>query len=467
MNSTLNHDQLSASACADYDAAPLLPRSPRTIAESGLDASQITELCAKLLLTRGRKRSLRDLAGLIHLPPSVVSEVLAYMRVERLVELTAHSGVEADAEFQLSDAGRAFAREALGHCQYVGPAPVTLAAYCERVAAHSMRHVAIDAAYVRRSFQSLELAPAIVDQLGAAMNSGRAILIHGPAGTGKTFLAEHLALLQPGTIAVPYALTVGGEIIQVFDPLVHEPAGDALPPRSTLMRADRDERWVCCRRPVVIVGGELTLPMLDLQFDATTGYYQAPPHMKANGGLFVVDDLGRQMVAPQDLMNRWIVPLDRQRDYLSLHTGFRFTVPFDLTVVFSTNLRPDELADEAFLRRFGYKIPLGALDRDRYHRIFEAACDAMGVTFDAAALAWLLRERHKREGRELFACYPRDLVERVRDFSIYEGTTARLSPETLARAWQAYFFAPDNNGRTSSAGAGDRAPEHSTEGEQP
>jgi energy-coupling factor transporter ATP-binding protein EcfA2 len=273
--------------------------------------------------------------------------------------------------------------------------------------------------------------------VGAAMNSGRAILIYGPAGSGKTYLAEHLAALQPGNIPVPHAISVGGEIIQVFDPLIHEPVAGA--GAGGLIRSSSDERWRWCRRPVVIAGGELTLQTLDLQFDPATRYYQAPPHLKANGGVFVVDDLGRQLVSPRDLMNRWIVPLDRNRDYLSLHTGFKFSVPFDMTVMFSTNLTPSDIADEAFLRRFGYKVHLGPMDLASYRRVFEQACRGMEVAFDPAGFDWLIEHRHAREGRLLLACYPRDLVGRVRDFAAYDGSTPRATVEALARAWTTYF----------------------------
>jgi energy-coupling factor transporter ATP-binding protein EcfA2 len=428
----------------DTAGQPQLPRAPRSIDETGLARDLLADLAAKYLFRRGRS-SLRNVADLFRLPPSVTGEILGFLRAERFVVLIGNAGLELDAEFQLTESGWRFASEAMARSQYAGPAPVSLGAYCERVASHSLRHQKVDATYVRRVFGGMVIAPEIIDELGAAMNSGRAVLIYGPGGAGKTHLAEHLRSLQPGHIPVPYAITVGGEIIQVFDPLIHEPVAAPEDAGRNLVRSDRDVRWQWCGRPLVIAGGELTLQMLDLQFDPATRYYQAPPHIKANGGIFVVDDLGRQLVAARDLMNRWTVPLDRSVDYLSLHTGFKFAIPFEMKVIFSTNLRPADIADESFLRRFGYKIRLGALDQASYRRIFEMACEELGVAFDSGGFEWLVQARHRRERRPLLACYPRDLIGRVRDFALYEGKPARAVTVALARAWSAYFTTRDRS----------------------
>jgi len=263
--------------------------------------------------------------------------------------------------------------------------------------------------------------------------------LYGPAGAGKTFIVEKLGRLLSGDVFVPYALLVGDQVIQIFDPLVHEAVSASTEDRVQLIRSDAyDTRWVLCRRPMVLAGGELTLPMLDLQFDETSRFYSAPPQLKANNGLFVVDDLGRQLVSAHDLMNRWIVPLDRRVDYLALHTGEKFLVPFDVIVVFSTNLQPAQLADDAFLRRLGYKIQLGALDEEQYRAICRQVCTSIGLRYSDTAIDHLLA-RFKQEARPLLACTPRDLLAQARDQSRYSGASAELTTELLSWAWRNYF----------------------------
>ena len=296
-------------------------------------------------------------------------------------------------------------------------------------------------AALARSLGDVVIRPEVRDQLGAAMNSRRAIMLYGPPGAGKTFLCERMARLLSGNIAVPYAIEVAGEIIRLFDPLVHRPArAAAAGHRPAIDNRDRpDPRWVLCERPVVITGGELTLEMLDLVFDPRAGYYQAPPHFKANNGLFLVDDLGRQLVTPRQLLNRWILPMEHRVDYLMLRNGSKFQIPFDTLLFFSTNLQPAEVADEAFLRRIGYKIFVGEMTLDDYRRIVQGVCVDYGVPYDEAAFELLVNDYHRRHGRPLFACYPRDLIGQMADYAAYHGRRAELTPQSLDWAWHNYF----------------------------
>ncbi|SIP86326.1 hypothetical protein SAMN05421829_1012 [Aromatoleum tolulyticum] len=428
----------SSARVIPFDEPAGFPRAPRTLEETGLPTLFLVELAAKLLFVRGQMR-LTEIAQQLQLPANVLESLLAFMRAERICEVMRRGETDGDILYELTDAGRARATEYLGRCKYAGVAPVSLAAYVAQVERQSVTKMHVTREDVNEAFRGLIINPEVRDQLGAAMGSGRAMFLYGPAGAGKTYLAERLALLLEGNIAVPHAILVDGEIIQVFDPLIHTPVEDDHRPAvlDNLMRPDL--RWVRCRRPVAITGGELTMRMLDLDYDASTGFYQAPPHVKANNGLFVVDDLGRQLVKPEQLMNRWIVPMDRHHDYLALHSGTKFTLPFDVVLVFSTNLMPSEVADPAFLRRLGYKIHIGPMNEDEYRNIFTRVCEERGVPFDETAFQKLLNEYHKVHGQPLLACYPRDIINQIADLARYRGEPARLTPEVLHWAWHNYF----------------------------
>jgi predicted ATPase with chaperone activity len=302
------------------------------------------------------------------------------------------------------------------------------------------------------AFDGIVVNPQVLEQLGAAMNSGRAVFLHGQAGSGKTYLAERLRDLLTGAIAVPHALMVDGEVIPFYDPVQHRPAGlCALPGFGIDVGIDRgnapDLRWVRdVRRPALLAGGELTLDMLDLRFDAHTRLYQAPPHLKSNNGIFVIDDLGRQRCAPDALMNRWIVPMDRNVDYLTLHTGHTFQVPFDLIVVFSSNFVPQRLSDGAFLRRLGYKIEVPPATEFEYAQLFRQACVAIGLEFDTGTFAQafdFLLTCHREHGVPLLACYPRDLLRQLHDLARYDDRPPTLNASALSWAWANYFGTTD------------------------
>lgn len=428
-----------------------LPPSPRTVEETGLDFLFLTELLCKILFLRGRI-SLADISAHVKLPIRVLEAILDFMRAEHLCELASRGDNSASTFFQLSDTGRLRAGDYLRRSQYAGPAPVNLDAYAAQVERQSIRDVRYTREIMAAGFDGIVIQDKVLDQLGAAMNSGRAIFIYGQPGSGKTYIAESLTRLLCDAVAIPYALAVDNEVIQIFDPHVHqlmpqEPAFTHQLERKQML----DTRWLACQRPMAMSGGELTLATLELDFDAGTRTYQAPPHVKANNGLFVVDDLGRQMVSPQDLMNRWIGPLDRHRDFLSLHTGYKFQIPFDVIVVFSSNQDPAGLTDEAFLRRLGYKIHIGPLNEDQYRAVFRQVCAEWSIPFSETALQHLLHQHHYKEQRPLLACYPRDLLGQVKDLALYESRAPELTAETLDWAWHNYFTPHQQGAATTPA----------------
>ena len=436
-NSELKVVGRAESSAAKNHGNALLPAAPRSLEETGLNEQLLIELVAKVVYLRG-SLSLIELAQQLRLSATIVERICEFMRGERIVELLRRGATNGDATYGLTEHGRSRATEFLRKCRYAGPAPVTLESYAAQVRRQSFADMRVTHADVEKAYRHLVIRPELRDLVGSAMNSGKPMFLYGPSGSGKTFLAESLMRLIHGTIYVPYALVVDGEIIQVFDPIIHRPVESAAVPSGIDNRQRADGRWVACQRPVAISGGELTLDMLNLHYDRMSGFYQAPAHVKANNGLYIIDDLGRQIVRPEELMNRWIVPMDRRRDYLSLHTGGSFEVPFDVKLVFSTNLSPQTLADEAFLRRLGYKIFVGAVSETEYEQIFRGVCDELGIEFSDEAFRSLL-EIHQHTDRPTFACYPRDLISQVRDFSTYQDLPVELSPKLIYWAWHSYF----------------------------
>ena len=421
---------------SQHKPKPLLPA--QTVEETGISFLFLVELLSKILFLNGQMRLL-DIAFHSKLTLAVLEPLLAFMRTERMCEVSRQSEAETAVTYVLTELGRLRAQDFLKKSQYAGAAPVSLVDYTERIRQQSVIDARITKQRVAETFQGTVLHHGILDLLGPAMNSGRAIFVYGPAGSGKTFIAEKLGHLFPDNIVIPYALLVDNEVIQIFDPLLHKPTQQA-DNGSSLDRGNTfDQRWIPCQRPAIITGGELTLNMLDLDFDASARFYQAPPQVKANNGLLIIDDLGRQLISPQSLMNRWIVPLDRRIDYLALHTGTKFMIPFDVTVIFSSNISPTTLADEAFLRRLGYKIYIGAMSEEEYCSIFKQVCSEFAIDYQESSFKYLLQQLHYKYQKPLLACIPRDLIGQVRDFAGYHEIKPKLTEELLEIAWNNYF----------------------------
>jgi hypothetical protein len=427
--------------------AGAMPPAPRTAEETGLPVVLLAELVLKVMHQHGLTH-LREITAHLKLGFPVLESLFTHLRRETLVEVRRRGALDGDVIYDLTQAGRVRAMDALARNLYAGPAPVPLHAYAARVHAQSVSGMGITRDDIAHSLEGLTVQPHVRDQFGAAMNSGRAILVYGPAGSGKTYLCEQMGRLLRGHVAVPHAIDVGGEIIRFFDPLVHHPVHETTAAEATLDMRDRhDERWVLCKRPVVVAGGELTLEMLDLVFDPRAGFYHAPPHFKANNGLFLVDDLGRQLVTPRQILNRWVVPMEHGHDYLMLRNGSKFRIPFDSLLFFSTNMQPADVADEAFLRRIGHKIHVGELPLSDYRKITIDVCAEHGVPFDERGFDLLIECYHRVHARPLLACTPRDLVGQIRHYAAYVGVDPALSPELIDWAWHNYFA---SNGRVAS-----------------
>lgn len=431
----MDHDTLSP------PAGGLAPLAPRTLEEARLPEPMLIELLLRHLSRAGELKA-GELAWRLGLVLAVIEPTLDFLRAEKMVEVPRRGSFDADVSYALTDLGRLRANEALDKCRYVGPAPVALADYVAQVERQSVKGMRVDRAQIRAALGDAVVPEQLVSRLGAALNSGRSIYMYGPSGSGKTYLAERMVRTADGAVHVPHAIHVDGEIVQVFDPLVHARVDEGAPSSQLDRQAAGDRRWVKARRPVVVTGGELTIDMLDLELEPHSRFYIAPPQLKANNGMMILDDLGRQRVPVRELMNRWIVPLDRNVDYMALHTGTKFRVPFDVTVVFSSNLSPTEIGDPAFLRRLGYKIYIGALDEAGYREVFRQACVRANLPHDEDAANFLIRGLHAENRLPLYATIPYDVISKLRDQAMFMGEEPRLDPESLRWAWNLYF-APD------------------------
>jgi predicted ATPase with chaperone activity len=404
-----------------------------TMADTGIAPALVVDLMLRMLFNEGDV-SLSHFSEVIRLPSSVLDGEVQWMQKEHLVEVTRTGGIgRMSYVYALTDAGRSRARDAFERSQYIGPAPVPMDRYREAIALQARRNL-ISAAQMQNALSHLVLPSDFHRRIGPAVNSASSLFIYGLPGNGKTTIARAIADLIAGSdpIWLPYALATGGQVIQLHDLLVHR---DATPKRSGAV----DQRWGCFYRPAVMAGGELTLGSLELRFDTVTKVYEAPLQLKANGGMFLIDDFGRQRMPASELLNRWIVPLEMGIDFLRLRTGQTLELPFQQLIVFSTNLDPETLVDDAFLRRIQMKVQVDSPDERMFYQIFVSTCQEMNIPFHKESFLHFLQEWYRNTGREFQAVHPRDILRSVAALCQYDGSPPHLTPQLIDEACRSYF----------------------------
>jgi len=409
--------------------------TPQEVRRTGIRKGLLEDLALKILYLHG-ELSLVELSDVVCLSSDVIDEIFQFLRKEQLCEVKGMSG--AAHRIVASARGKERAAELLSMNQYAGPAPVSLSDYVTRVQMQSVTQSSISPADLDRAFHHLVLKPEVVARLGSAVASGASIFLYGPTGTGKTTIASRIPSIYNDSVWIPHAIEVDNQIIKVHDPGVHIRSSDLFPEES-------DRRWVLCRRPCVIAGGELSAEMLDLQYSPSSRFFTAPLQMKANNGVLILDDFGRQRMGTDELLNSWMTPLDRRIDFLTLPGGRKFELPFDLFVVFSTNLNPREITDEAFLRRIPNKIEINHASQQQFIEIFEAECQRRGLPYDPEIPEYLTRYLTQTMKQPLCQCFSRDLLNQIFWTASYEGVHPELNPDTIKTACNQYFLSAKVN----------------------
>lgn len=423
-------------------AGVMAPSAPRTLAETGLAAVLMRDILLKTMF-RMNLDQVPDLARVICLPVPVTQELVDLARGQKLLEATGtmHASAGNEMGYQLTGAGKARALDALSQSEYYGAMPVPLAAYKAQVKCQSVRAMHLTRAQLLAAMGDMILPEGLIDTLGPAVTAGRSILMYGPPGNGKSAIANGIRAALGGRIHVPRALEFAGQVITVYDPIVHSRAAEAVDDPTSLRRSGNrfDNRYVFCDRPAVITGGELNLDMLEMTYNPTARTYQASLQLKANGGIFIVDDLGRQKESPQTLVNRWVVPLETGHDVLTLQSGEKFTVPFDTLVIFSTNFHPNEIFDGAALRRIFFKIRIDGPDQEDFLKIFAMVARKKAMPLDEAAMLHLMQVRYPTIAN-LYANYqPGFLIDQICAICDFEGIPYQMTPDLIDRAWANMF----------------------------
>jgi predicted ATPase with chaperone activity len=416
-----------------------LVEDPRSIEATRIPPAFLADLTLKVLYFGGVMQGGQIAQALRLHFSSVVEPILRALKAQHLVEVAGGSALNPlSYQYTITDKGSERTRELLARNRYVGPCPVTLEHYVSVVKAQAKIRPVIRDAMVREALQGLILSDDIIESIGPAVNSYESLFVYGPPGNGKTSIAKSIGLrLLPGNVMVPHAIYEDGQVIKVFDQANHRPvgSGEAQPAEANRL----DKRWVRCYPPVVITGGELSLSDLELSWSESSRFYDAPFQLKANNGLLVIDDFGRQQMAPGELLNRWIVPLEERLDFLTFHTGKKFSIPFETFIVFSTNLDPAALVDEAFLRRISHKMGIGDPSEEQFREIMVANCESRGFKFDEAAYDHLMQEYYLRMGRSMRACHPRDLLKQMVTFAQYREEPLVMNKRLVDLAARSYF----------------------------